>query len=278
MAVLAAPPPERSWGTTTIRGFEADLDTSLAEMIPLIETAGSARASLQNERVGLLADQYYAQVGMKSARRGNGACSRVGWSRPPSRGSTTSPSATDSAPRRRPSASRGTSRWFLCRGTRLTRSARSGGHSERERPLEPPTAITGKPGARLGTGLGGHAGFCVSQPRTETVCQRGHWRILLAGQQDLSGNAQVELGNAQGASTQLDVSWRHLGLVSSNGAKRETGFTLRQNGIETRLKGVFLSCSSKKVSWTRMQRHQRQPFPLKRKFLDGSGDSCRGFP
>ena len=52
--------PLRSWGTTTIRGFEADVDTSLTELIPTIETVGSARASLENLQGDHLHDLQHA--------------------------------------------------------------------------------------------------------------------------------------------------------------------------------------------------------------------------
>ena len=61
----------------------------------------------------------------------------------------------------------------------------------------------------------------------------------LAGEQDLSGNAQVGLGLALGANTQLDLSWRYFGLAFNNGAERETGFTVHNSGIEAGLKVFF---------------------------------------
>ena len=62
--------PLRTTGTATIRGFEADVDTSLGEMIPLIETVGSVRGSLEKGRFGLLTDLLYVQLGDEVARTG----------------------------------------------------------------------------------------------------------------------------------------------------------------------------------------------------------------
>ncbi len=39
----------------------------------------------------------------------------------------------------------------------------------------------------------------------------------LAGGEDLSGNAQVGLGYAVGNSTQINLSWRCLGIAFDNG-------------------------------------------------------------
>jgi hypothetical protein len=61
----------------------------------------------------------------------------------------------------------------------------------------------------------------------------------LGGAQDLSGNAQLGLGYAVGNSTDLNISWRYLGLAYDNGAARPNGFTTYQNGVEVGLKFFF---------------------------------------
>jgi len=61
----------------------------------------------------------------------------------------------------------------------------------------------------------------------------------LAGEQDLSGNAQAGVGLALGQNTDLNLSWRYFGLAYNNGAQRSTGFTSDQNGVEVGLKFFF---------------------------------------
>lgn len=61
----------------------------------------------------------------------------------------------------------------------------------------------------------------------------------LAGAQDLSGNAQLGLGYAIGNSTDLNLSWRYMGLAYNNGASRDSGFSTYQNGVEVGLKFFF---------------------------------------
>lgn len=62
--------PLRTTGTTTVRGFEADVDTSLSTLIPLIETVGSVRGSVERGRFGLLTDLSYVQIGDQITRTG----------------------------------------------------------------------------------------------------------------------------------------------------------------------------------------------------------------
>ena len=45
----------------------------------------------------------------------------------------------------------------------------------------------------------------------------------LGGAEDLSGNAQLGLGYAVGNSTDLNLSWRNVGLAYDNGATRPNG-------------------------------------------------------
>jgi hypothetical protein len=61
----------------------------------------------------------------------------------------------------------------------------------------------------------------------------------LGGAQDLSGNAQLGLGYAVGNRTDLNLSWRYMGLAYDNGASRPNGFTTYQNGVEVGLKFFF---------------------------------------
>mgnify|MGYP006283410249 FL=1 len=61
----------------------------------------------------------------------------------------------------------------------------------------------------------------------------------LAGERDISGNAQLGVGVAVGNNTELNLSWRYLAQAWSNGAERRTGYTSDQNGIELGLRFLF---------------------------------------
>ena len=232
--------PLRSRGTTTIKGFEADVDTSLSELIPLIETVGSGRASLENGRFGLMADLYYAQVGDEITRTGKRGLltGRVE--------QTSIQGIYDFAFRYRFGAMEkaigtpGEATVIPYAGVRVLRS---------QLDLLATLEGSGPLGLRLqrqGTwertwtqGLVGTQASVFLTPGLRLFARGDIGGFGLGGEQDLSGNAQVGLGIALGANTQLDLSWRYLGLAYSNGADRETGFTLRQNGIEAGLKVFF---------------------------------------
>ncbi len=49
----------------------------------------------------------------------------------------------------------------------------------------------------------------------------------------------IELGYALGNNTDLNVSWRYLGLAYNNGSNRDTGFNTNMNGVELGLKLFF---------------------------------------
>lgn len=232
--------PVRSWGTTSIRGFNADFDTSLGELIPLIESVGSARGSLENGRFGLMADLYYAQIGAEVARTGKRGLltGRVE--------QTAIQGIYDFAFRYRIGAvetaigTPGQLTLIPYAGVRVLKNE-----------LELSAVLEGRGPRRLRLEKEGQWGGTWAQPLVGTQASlfltpgvRAFARgdiggFGLAGAEDLSGNAQVGVGIALGANTQLDLSWRYFGLDYSNGASRETGINIRQSGIEAGLKIFF---------------------------------------
>ena len=61
----------------------------------------------------------------------------------------------------------------------------------------------------------------------------------LAGQQDLTGNAQLGLGYAVGNNTSLNVSMRYFGQAWNNGATPDNGYNSYQYGPEVSVKFFF---------------------------------------
>ena len=76
-------------------------------------------------------------------------------------------------------------------------------------------------------------------PRLRAFARADVGGFGLAGQQDLSGNAQVGLGYAIGDNTDLNVSWRYMGVRYNNGDAQSNGFTTNLNGIEVGVKFFF---------------------------------------
>jgi hypothetical protein len=240
--------PVRSWGTTTIRGFEAEVDTSLAELIPLIETVGSARGSLENGRFGLLADLYYAQIGDQQGRSKSIPL--------PARGQvqqftgqvqqTAIQGLYDFAFRYR----FGTVESAIGKPGQVTVIPYAGvrvlkneldllGVLEGRGPLEFRLQKQGNWQRTWAQPLLGTQASVFLTPGLRAFARGDIGGFGLAGAEDLSGNAQVGVGIALGNNTQLDLSWRYFGLDWSNGADRETGFSVRQNGFEAGLKFFF---------------------------------------
>jgi hypothetical protein len=226
--------------TTTIRGFETDTNLTPGQALNLLQSAVALRASGEWQRIGLLVDTAYTQLGNHSGtttRRGlidvssdvtsiNGiydlalryrfgnreaAIGRPGdWSLIPYAGARLMQAQLHVA-------------------TELQGNGRLGLRFERQSSLE-----------RTWTQLllGTQASLFLT-PGVRVFARADVGGFGLAGEQDLSGNAQAGVGIALGNNTDLNLSWRYLGVAWSNGAERSTGFTSHQNGIELGLKFFF---------------------------------------
>lgn len=76
-------------------------------------------------------------------------------------------------------------------------------------------------------------------PRLKTFLRGDVGGFGLAGEQDLSANAQLGLAYAIGNSTSLNISWRYLAIEFNNGDRSSNGYTSYQHGIEAGLKFFF---------------------------------------
>ena len=232
--------PIRTTGSTTVRGFTADTDLWLGDLIPLIQMTASARGSLEQGRFGLLADLSYNRIGDERSRTTR-------------RGLLTGKAAVstdlgiyDIALRyrlgARESAVAAAGSWTVIpyAGVRIVDAALG---------VEAELRGNGPFGLRLQRQgelshtwaqplLGTQATVFLS-PRLRAFGRADIGGFGLGGAQDLSGNAQLGLGYAVGNSTDLNLSWRYMGLAYDNGASRPNGFTNDQNGVEVGLKFFF---------------------------------------
>jgi len=227
-------------GDTTVRGFTAETDLWLGDLIPLIQMTAAARGSLEQGRIGLLADLSYNRIGDSLARttpRGllTGKASV-----------TTNLGIYDLALRyrlgARESAVAAPGSWSVIpyAGVRLVDVGLG---------VEAELRGNGPFGLRLQRQgdlsrtwaqplLGTQATLFLS-PRLRAFGRADIGGFGLGGGQDLSGNAQLGLGYAVGNSTDLNISWRYMGLAYDNGAARSNGFSIYQNGVEVGLKFFF---------------------------------------
>jgi len=232
--------PIRTTGSTTVRGFTADTDLWLGDLIPLIQMTASARGSLEQGRLGLLADLSYNRIGDSLART-------------TPRGLLTGKATVtsnlgiyDIALRYRlgdrESAVANPGSWSVIpyAGVRLVDtslgvSAQIQGNGPFGLRLQREGSLSHTWAQPL---LGTQATVFLS-PRLRAFGRADIGGFGLAGAQDLSGNAQLGLGYAIGNSTDLNLSWRYMGLAYNNGASRDSGFSTYQNGVEVGLKFFF---------------------------------------
>ena len=232
--------PIRTTGDTTVRGFTAETDLWLGDLIPLIQMTASARGSLERGRFGLLADLSYNRIGDSLARttpRGllTGKASV-----------TNNLGIYDLALRyrlgARESAVAAPGSWSVIpyAGVRLVDVGLG---------VEAELRGNGPFGLRLqrqgdlnrtwAQALLGTQATVFLSPRLRAFGRADIGGFGLGGAQDLSGNAQLGLGYAVGNSTDLNLSWRYMGLAYDNGASRANGFASYQNGVEVGLKFFF---------------------------------------
>lgn len=226
--------------TTTVRGFEAETDLGPGQILQKLQSSFSGRASLERQRLGMLVDVSYNQVGAENSRttpRGLlTGTSEV----------TTINGVYDVALRwrlgERESAVGGPgSGWLIpYAGIRVVQAR-----------LDVAAELRGNGplGLRLqrqGTlehtwtqPLLGVQGSLFLTPRLRAFARGDLGGFGLAGAEDLSANAQVGVGYAIGNRTDLNLSWRYQGLRWNNGAERSTGFTTDQNGLELGVKFHF---------------------------------------
>jgi hypothetical protein len=232
--------PIHTTGTTTVKGFTANTDVWLPAAIPLIQMAASARGSVEHDRFGLLADLSYSRVGdttTRTSRRGRFTGKAT---------VTSNLGLYDLALRyrlgERETAVASPGSWTVIpyAGVRLVDvglgvEAELRGNGRFDLLLQREGEISRTWAQAL---LGTQATYFLS-PRLRAFGRADIGGFGLAGSRDLSGNAQLGLGYAIGNSTDLNVSWRYLGLAFDNGASRPNGFTNYQNGVEVGLKFFF---------------------------------------
>ena len=232
--------PLRSTGSVTIRGQEAEVDQDLGEILSVLRFAASARGSIEKGRVGLQGDLWYINLGDQASRL-------VG---PRSLFTTTADVGQtlgiyDLALRyrfgERESAigKPGTYSVIPYAGVRLI-----DGRLNLAAALDGPFGRTLLEPTRnlqrtwVQPLVGTQASVFLS-PRLRAFARGDIGGFGLACQQDLSGNAQVGLGYAIGDDTDLNISWRYMGLKCNNGDAQSNGFVSNLNGIEIGVKVFF---------------------------------------
>lgn len=232
--------PLRVTGTTTIRGFEADTDLTLGDVLSSLQWATSLRGSVERGRWGVLTDLSYVRLGEDAARTTPGerftGRARV----------STTQGIYDLAVRYRLGevesavATPGAFSVIPYLGVRvidarLDASAEVQGNG----PLGLSFEREGSFGRTWAQPLAGLQGTVFLSPRLRAFARADVGGFGLSGEKDLSGNAQIGLGYAIGNNTDLNLSWRYMSLQYQNNKNPDSGFSSYQNGIELGLKFFF---------------------------------------
>jgi hypothetical protein len=226
--------------TTTVRGFETETDLGPGQILQKLQSTFSARASVERQRLGLLVDVSYNQVGAEQSRTtrrglftGNSEVTSIN-------------GVYDAALRwrfgeRESAVGVPGSGWLIPYAgirvvqARLDVAAELRGNG----PLGLSLQRQGTLERTWTQPLLGVQGSIFLTPRLRAFARGDLGGFGLAGAEDLSANAQAGLGYAIGNSTDLNLSWRYQGLRWNNGAERSTGFTSDQNGLELGVKVYF---------------------------------------
>jgi hypothetical protein len=227
--------------TTTVRGFETStaLNPSLI-FGQLLQSAFAMRASGEYNRIGLLTDLSYTQLGAEPSRStARGLLS--------GRSTVTSINGIyDLALRYRLGDQEtavgkpGQFNLVPYAGVRLVEAQLTvAAELNGQGPAGRQYAQQGSLSRTWAQPLVGLQGSVFLSPKLRAFARGDIAGFGLAGAQDLSGNAQLGLGYAVGNSTTLNVSMRYFGQAWNNGASPDNGYTSHQYGPEVSLKLFF---------------------------------------
>ena len=230
--------PIRTTGTTTINGFSTDTDLSLGDVLSKLKWATSIRGSMENERIGLLTDLSYVKLGQSNATTGR-------------RGLLTGQAEVTAVQgiydlalryrfgnRETAVGQPGQFSVIPYAGIRIIDAQLDVSAQVDERKFIS-FQRQGSFGRTWVQPLIGTQATVFLSPRLRAFARADIGGFNLNGSNDLSGNAQIGLGYAIGNSTDLNISWRYLGLDYNNGDTPDSGFSSYQNGVEIGLKFFF---------------------------------------
>ena len=226
--------------TTTVRGLETETDLGPGQLLQKLQSTFSGRASLERNRLGVLVDASYNQLGAEPSRttpRGlltgraevasiNGVYDvALRWRQ----GVRESAVGTPGSGWLIPYAGLRVVQARLDVAAELQSNGPIGLRFQRQGTLERTWAQP----------LLGAQGSVFLTPRLRAFARGDLGGFGLAGAEDFSATAPAGFGYAIGNSTDLNVSWRYQGLRWNNGAERSNGFTVDQNGVEVGIKLYF---------------------------------------
>jgi hypothetical protein len=226
--------------TTSIRDFDTEAALGLGQVLNALQSTYSFRGSVEKDRLGMLMDVSYNQLGAQPSRSGPRGLMSLDTDLSAITG------VYDLALRwrfgDRESAISRPGRWSVIpyAGMRLVQTRLDVAAAlSRNGPFSLGVQRLGSLDQTWVQPLLGTQATLFLSPRLRLFARGDIGGFGLAGGEDLSGNAQVGVGYAVGNNTDLNLSWRYQGLRWSNGAERSNGFSLDENGFEMGVKFFF---------------------------------------
>jgi hypothetical protein len=225
--------------TTTVRDLETHAALGPGQVINLLQSAFSLRGSVEKDRLGLMVDVLYSQLGANPSKSGPRGLLNLDTDLTAING------FYDLALRwrfgDREVAIGRPGRWSVVpyAGMRMVQARLDvGAQVTRNGPFSlGPERLASLDHTWIQPVVGTQASLFLS-PRLRLFARGDIGGFGLAGAEDLSGNAQVGFGYAVGNNTDLNLSWRYQGLRWSNGTA-SNGLTLDENGVELGVKFFF---------------------------------------
>jgi opacity protein-like surface antigen len=266
--------PLRTTGSTTVKGFETDLDLNLGQVLRALTGTAAIRGSVEYGRIGLLTDISYVSVAGEEGRLQEirtrsieGPLGRRSLTLTPDGQRSVAASISniqgiyDLALRYRIGdretavARAGSFAVIPYAGVRFVNmqynlAVQSDGPGRtltfRGPRLEGSRTLEGLNlqrqqsfGSTVAQPLLGTQAMLFLSPRLRLFARADVGGFGVNNANDYSWNTQLGLGYAIGNSTQLNISWRYLHLGGSNDQVPENAFNINQNGIEAGVKFFF---------------------------------------
>lgn len=266
--------PLRTTGSTTVKGFETDLDLNLGQVLRALTGTAAIRGSVEHGRIGLLTDISYVSVAGEEGRLQEirtrsieGPLGRRSLTLTPDGQRSVVASISniqgiyDLALRYRfgdretAVARPGSFAVIPYAGVRFVNmqynlAVQSDGPGRtltfRGPRLEGSRTLEGLNlqrqqsfGSTVAQPLLGTQAMVFLSPRLRVFARADVGGFGVNNADDYSWNTQLGLGYAIGNSTHLNISWRYLHLGGSNDQVPENAFNINQNGIEAGVKFFF---------------------------------------
>lgn len=266
--------PLRTTGSTTVKGFDTELDLNLGQVLKSLTGVASIRGSVEYGRIGLLTDISYVSVAGEEGRLQDittrsieGPLGRRSLTLTPDSQRSVAASISniqglyDLALRYRfgdresAVARAGSFAVIPYAGVRFVNmqynlAVQSSGPGRtltfRGPRLEGSRTLEGlnlQPqqsfGSTVAQPLLGTQAMLFLSPRLRLFARADIGGFGLNNADDYSWNTQLGVGYAIGNSTQLNISWRYLHLGGRNGEDPENAFNINQNGVEAGVKFFF---------------------------------------